>query len=328
MRGSQASKNALSHSSRTLRLVYERIKEPAFKCEDGLVMAVALLAFAEVRIHVLNPIRIDDFFQRRFGDDAIAQQHWLALREILKSRGGMAGLHLNRWLAATLYWNCLVWSDTSDRSTAPTIEWHSLIASNKSVSDAPSSDEFTHFMATLARAKVRLLQHALSGCTSPSCPYSCARRRTVFVPMGPLYKLVAIAPGSDSTNIQRTASACQLPCLLYLNIVVLEYATNPSLLEHYLGRLMVCIYEDSLDINVSAEHLLIKLLIGLEESTSKLTRRAHQTIRMAAVVHEMSAKARERVHGALLEALVLPETDGEDGFGGDLLGLEADWEAA
>ena len=91
---------------------------------------------------------------------------------------------------------------------------------------------------------------------------------------------------------------------------------------------MVCIYEDSLDINVSAEHLLIKLLIGLEESTSKLTRRAHQTIRMAAVVHEMSAKARERVHGALLEALVLPETDGEDGFGGDLLGLEADWEAA
>jgi hypothetical protein len=80
-------------------------------------MAVALLAFAEVHVHLLNPIRIDNFFQHRFGDDAIAQQHWLALREILQSPGGMEGLHLNRWLAATLYWNCLVWSGTSDRST-------------------------------------------------------------------------------------------------------------------------------------------------------------------------------------------------------------------
>jgi hypothetical protein len=96
--------------------------------------------------------------------------------------------------------------------------------------------------------------------------------------------------------------------------------TQNSLLEHCLELLMVCIYEDSLEINVSAEHLLIKPLIGLEESTGKLTRRAYQTIRMAAVVHGISAKARKRVHGALLEALVLPEIDGEDGFGGDLLG--------
>lgn len=47
--GSEASRNALAHSMQTLRLVYERVRDPAFKCEDGLVLAIALLAFAEVR---------------------------------------------------------------------------------------------------------------------------------------------------------------------------------------------------------------------------------------------------------------------------------------
>ncbi len=48
MRAADASKRALGHSSQTLRLIHDRIREPAFECEDGLVMAVALLAFAEV----------------------------------------------------------------------------------------------------------------------------------------------------------------------------------------------------------------------------------------------------------------------------------------
>lgn len=46
----QISKRALRHSSRTLRLIHERIREPVFKCDDGLVMAIAFLAFTEVNI--------------------------------------------------------------------------------------------------------------------------------------------------------------------------------------------------------------------------------------------------------------------------------------
>jgi hypothetical protein len=72
--------------------------------------------------------------------------------------------------------------------------------------------------------------------------------------------------------------------------------------------------------------------LTLPEAYLKMQRRcgcsAHQTIRMAAVVHGMCAEARKRVQGALLEALVLPEIDGEDGFGGDLQCLKADWDAA
>jgi hypothetical protein len=48
MAGSQISTRALKHSSATLRLIYERLRDPYFGCEDGLVMAVALLAFTEV----------------------------------------------------------------------------------------------------------------------------------------------------------------------------------------------------------------------------------------------------------------------------------------
>jgi hypothetical protein len=46
----QISKRALRHSSQTLRLIHERIREPLFKCDDGLVMAIAFLAFTEVNI--------------------------------------------------------------------------------------------------------------------------------------------------------------------------------------------------------------------------------------------------------------------------------------
>jgi hypothetical protein len=49
----QISKRALHHSSRTLRLIHERIREPLFKFDDGLVMAIAFLAFTEVNIKFL-----------------------------------------------------------------------------------------------------------------------------------------------------------------------------------------------------------------------------------------------------------------------------------
>ena len=50
--GFQTSERTLAHSSRALKLVSKRIREPSFECEDGLVMAVAVLAFAEVCMHI------------------------------------------------------------------------------------------------------------------------------------------------------------------------------------------------------------------------------------------------------------------------------------
>ncbi|KAN0089120.1 hypothetical protein V8E51_019380 [Hyaloscypha variabilis] len=296
----QISKRALHHSSRTLRLIHERIREPLFKFDDGLVMAIAFLAFTE----------------RRFGDDAIAQRHWLALGELFRARGGMEGLVLDRWLAATLYWNCLVWSGTFDPSIMATRDWSSFATSTDAVT-CPSV-EFTGFLANLTNLKSRLRSHIKSGCTFP-CHYSCSHRRSVFTPSGPLYKLVAPTSldkychgdRSSATNAQRMASECKLPCILYLNIVMTEYDVNPKLMEDYLGKLRTCLFEDGLDVDNSAEHLLIKLLIGFEHSTAETTHRAHKTIRMASVIEKLEVGLQHRIHTVLLGALVLREIDTE-----------------
>ncbi|KAE8447895.1 hypothetical protein EG329_010124 [Mollisiaceae sp. DMI_Dod_QoI] len=292
----QISKRALHHSSRTLRLIHERIREPDFKCDDGLVMAIAFLAFNE----------------RRFGDDSIAQRHWLALGELFRARGGMEGLRINRWLAATLYWNCLVWPGTFD----PRIS--NITAIRGGFSLATSTDEFTGFLANLANLKSRLCSHIKAGCMFP-CHYSCSHRRSVFTPTGPLYKLVAptslgcYGDRSSATNVQRMASQCKLPCVLYLNIVMTEYDGSPKLMEDYLGKLRMCLFEEGLDVDNSAEHLLIKLLIGFEYSTAETTRRAHQTIRMASVIEKLEVELQHRIHTVLLGALVLHETAAESG---------------
>ena len=236
----------------------------------------------------------------------------------------MAGLQINRWLAATLYWNCLVWSGTPNRNHAATIEWSSLIDSNDSDMESSAVFEFRSFLSNLTCARSRLLGHVSSGCEYP-CLYSCARRRAVFQLNGPIYKVVETQNCSQNAdddsaglaNVQRTASACQLPCLLYLNIVMLEYEARPDILEHYLEKLMVCVYEDCLDMDLSAEHLLIKLLVGLEDSTTNLTSRAHQTIRVAAMIQKMGQTSRQKIHSSLLEALVLPEIHGQSGFSND-----------
>jgi hypothetical protein len=224
----------------------------------------------------------------------------------------MEGLKINRWLAATLYWNCLVWSCTFDPSTTATSDWFSSTTTNETATGSFTSAEFTSFLANMANMKARMARHIKSGCTFP-CLYSCSRRRAVFAPNGPLYKLVApTSLDKDShkahttaENIQRTANACRLPCILYLNIVMTEYEASPELLEHYLGKLIVCVYEEGMDMDISAEHLLIQLLIGIENSTAERTRRAHQTIRMAGVIQKLEFKLQQRIHRVLLESLVL-----------------------
>ena len=230
----------------------------------------------------------------------------------------MEGLRINRWLAATLYWNCLVCPGTFDPRIMATRDWFSLAASTDAVT-WPSA-EFTGLLANLANLKSRLSSHIKAGCTFP-CQYSCSHRRSVFTPSGPLYKLVAptslreycYEDRSSATNVQRMASQCKLPCILYLNIVVTEYEGSPKLMEDYLGKLRTCLFEDGLAVDNSAEHLLIKLLIGFEYLTAETTHRAHQTIRMASVIHKLEVGLQHRIHTVLLGALVPHKVDAESG---------------
>ena len=191
-----------------------------------------------------------------------------------------------------------------------TMDWSSLL----------TSAEFTGFLANLANLKSRLCSHLKAGCTVP-CYYNCAQRRSVFSSSGPLYKLLTpttpdkycIGDGVSATNGHRMANQCKLPCILYLNIVMAEYEGNPNLMEYYLGKLKTCLFDDGLAVDNSAEHLLIKLLIGFEYSTEVTTHRAHQTIRMASVIEKLEVGLRHRIHTVLLGALLVHEMDVESG---------------
>jgi hypothetical protein len=199
-----------------------------------------------------------------------------------------------------------------------TTVWFSLATSPDAVTWA--SAEFTGFLANLANLKSRLSNYIKAGCTFP-CQYSCSHRASVFTPSGPLYRLVAptsldkycSGDRSLATNSQRMASQCKLPCILYLNIVMTEYEISPKLMEDYLRKLRTCLFEDGLDVDNSAEELLIKFLIGFEYSTAETTHRAHQTIRMTSVIQKLEVALQHRIHTVLLGALVLHEIDAESG---------------
>jgi hypothetical protein len=92
-----------------------------------------------------------------------------------------------------------------------------------------------------------------------------------------------------------------------------EYDASPKLLEDYLGKLRTCLFEEGLDLDNSAEHLLIKLLIGFEYSTAETTHRTQQTIRMASVIEKLDVGLQHRIHTVLLGALVFHEMDAESG---------------
>jgi hypothetical protein len=182
--------------------------------------------------------------------------------------------------------------------------------------------ELSDFLVSLAHAKERLINHTRTGCSSP-CLHGCLRRKAAFGTNAPLLRILASTSlcealadddAASATNIQRKFSACQTPCLLYLNIVMVEYEARTDLLDQFLGKLIICIYEDSLDMDVSAEHLLIRLLGGLEDTTARLTNRAHRTIRLATAIQKLGVRSRQRTDCALLEALAYPGFEAEWGI--------------
>lgn len=131
----------------------------------------------------------------------------------------------------------------------------------------------------------------------------------LFSPESPLYRLLH----SDSTKSigisdQRAAEACQIPCLIYINLTVLEYADRPYLADNFLCKLMNCVYEDNLDTSVSPEQLLMRLLLGIDGSESEKAERLYAMARLAFVAKRVGKNSEEKLRAALLMNLIM--TDG------------------
>ena len=154
-----------------------------------------------------------------------------------------------------------------------------------------------------------------------------AQKQLLFSPGTPLYRhLSSNSESSIGLANQRASDACQLPCLLYLNTVMLDYANGPYLIDDFFSKLVNTIYEDNLDTCVSPEHLLIRLLVGIDGTEADRGVRLCQVTRLAYVAKRLGRSSMDKARSALWKNLVLSDSPcrGERLFTWDPVVLEAD----
>ena len=88
---------------------------------------------------------------------------------------------------------------------------------------------------------------------------------------------------------------------------MLEYARGPYLIDDFFSKLMNAVYEDNLDTCVSPEHLLIRLLVGIEGTEAGRDARLCEVTRLAYVVKRLGKSSTEKVRSALWSNLVFSD---------------------
>lgn len=96
-----------------------------------------------------------------------------------------------------------------------------------------------------------------------------------------------------------------MPCLLYINAVLLEYTSAPHLIDDCLAKLINAVYEDNLDTSVSPEHLLHRLLIGTDGTDATRDARVCRNTRLIYVAKRLGKSSIDKVRSALWRNLAL-----------------------
>lgn len=135
-----------------------------------------------------------------------------------------------------------------------------------------------------------------------------AKKFSLFAPGTALYRL--LSSNSDSLigiSDQRASDACQMPCLLYINVVMLEYASGPYLIDDFFSKLINAVYEDNLNTCVSPEHLFVRLLLGIDGTDAGRDARLYKVTRLAYVSKRLGKSSMEKARSALLRNLILSD---------------------
>lgn len=98
-----------------------------------------------------------------------------------------------------------------------------------------------------------------------------------------------------------------MPCILYINAVLLEYASAPHLIDDCLAKLINAVYEDNLDTSVSPEHLLHRLLIGTDGTDATRDARLCRNTRLIYVAKRLGESSIDKVRSALWRNLTLSD---------------------
>lgn len=135
-----------------------------------------------------------------------------------------------------------------------------------------------------------------------------AKKQSLFAPGTPLYYHLKFNSNSlMGLSSQRASDACQMPCLLYINLVMLQYANGPYLIDDFFSKLANAVYEDNLATCVSPEHLLIRLLVGIDGTEAIRDARLCEVTGLAYVAKRLGQSSMEKVRGALWKNLVLSD---------------------
>ena len=135
-----------------------------------------------------------------------------------------------------------------------------------------------------------------------------AQKQSLFAPGTPLYRLLGSnVDSSMGFANQRASDACQMPCLLYINAVLLEYASAPHLIDDCLAKLINAVYEDNLDTSVSPEHLLHRLLISIDVTVATRNARLCRNTRLVYVAKRLGKSSIDKVRSALWRNLALSD---------------------
>ena len=135
-----------------------------------------------------------------------------------------------------------------------------------------------------------------------------AQKQSLFAPGTPLYRLLSSnSDNSMGVSNQRASDACQMPCLLYINAIMLEYANGPYLIDDFFAKLINVVYEDNLHNCVSPEQLFVRLLLGIDGIEAAREARLYEVTRLAYVAKRLGKSSMEKTRGALLRNLVLSD---------------------
>lgn len=208
--------------------------------------------------------------------------------------------------------NSAVWSVSRDSTTLGSTNLPSLVAPDTPADLHLACQQFVEFFHIL---NDNAYSHSVYSDPNDSIhiayPYrnsQNAQKQSLFGPGTPLRRLLSSNYDSSTEFAnQRTCEACQLPCILYINVIVVEYASWPFLIDEFFAKLINTVYEDNLDTCVSPEHLLIRLLVGIDATEAKRNARLCEISRLVYVAKRLGKSSMEKVRSALWRNLELSD---------------------
>ena len=249
----------------------------------------------------------------------------------MRYRGGFGAIRCNHQLKAVLAWsvaryldlqkanltestvrNSTVWSTSRYRRVLGSSDLPSLVAP---ATFADLDQACQHLIEFLHKLNDNAYSHSVYSHPSDSMPRpypykssQTAQKMSLFAPGTPLYSLLSSKlDGSMGLAKQRASDACQMPCLFYINAVMLEYARGPYLIDDFFVKLIKVIYEDNLDTCFSPEHLLIRLFVGIEGTEARRDARLCEVTNLIYVAKRLGKSSIEKVRSVLWRNLVLSD---------------------